>query len=170
MIRLSPKRGPITSQWVSVQFGDGGPVFNGTFTSATAWTCTGQVAANVPPAAFVNIHVTAGASIRVLTLPGEPDIEDVEGSTVSTVQIYNPAPILSINAVPAETTATQLPFPFTLTGTISDADVNVTSVQCALDLGAFENVINVAGNWASTAAWVAFIRGSNQTVPRASVS
>ena len=149
LIRLSPKRGPITSQWVSVQFGDGGPVFNGTFTSATAWTCTGQVAANVPPAAFVNIHVTAGASIRVLTLPGEPDIEDVEGSTVSTVQIYNPAPILSINAVPAETTATQLPFPFTLTGTISDADVNVTSVQCALDLGAFENVINVAGNWAS---------------------
>ena len=50
--------------------------------------------------------------------------------------------------MPADTTATQLPFPFTLTGTISDADVNVTSVQCALDLGAFENVTSVAGNWA----------------------
>jgi hypothetical protein len=148
-IQRSPKRGPIISQWVSVQFGDGGPVFNGTFTSATTWTCTGQVAANVPPAAFVHVNVTAGASIRVLILPGEPDIEDVEGSTVSTVQIYNPAPLLSINAVPADTTATQLPFPFTLTGTISDADVNVTSVQCALDLGAFENVTSVAGNWAS---------------------
>jgi hypothetical protein len=148
-IQRSPKRGPIISQWVSVQFGDGGPVFNGTFTSATTWTCSGQVAANVPPAAFVTIHVTAGASIRVLTLPGEPDIEDVEGTTASTVQIYNPAPVLSINAVPADANATQLPFPFTLTGTISDSDVNVTSVQCALDLGAFENVTNVAGNWAS---------------------
>ena len=50
LIRLSPKRGPITSQWVSVQFGDGGPVFNGTFTSATAWTYR-PGRRNVPPAA-----------------------------------------------------------------------------------------------------------------------
>ena len=50
--------------------------------------------------------------------------------------------------MPADTTATQLPFPFTLTGTISDADVNVTSVQCALDTRrASRTSTNVAGNW-----------------------
>jgi hypothetical protein len=146
-VRLSPKHGPITSQFASVQFGDGGPVFSATFTSATTWTCVGQVAANVPPAAFVNIHVTAGASIRFLIVAGEPDIEDVEASTVVTVQIANPAPVVSIDAVPADVTATQIPFAFTLSGSVSDADANVNSVQSALDLGAFENAENLAGNW-----------------------
>ena len=146
-VQLSPGHGPMTSKCVSVQFGDGGPVVAATFTSATTWTCTGQVAANVPPGAFVNVHVTAGATIRVLIMPGEPDIEDVEASTVVTVRIANPAPVLTIDAVPAEVTATQLPFAFTLAGSTSDPDANVTSVQCALDTGAFEHVGNLAGNW-----------------------
>src|SRR5215813_3632306 len=148
-VQLSPKHGPVLSKSVSVQFGDGGPVIPATFTSASAWTCTGQVAFSVPPNALVNVHVTADASVRVLAIPGEPDIEDVEASTVRTVQIYNPAPALSINPVPADVAATQLPFPFILMGTISDADVNVTSVQCKLDIGAFEDVENIAGNWSS---------------------
>jgi hypothetical protein len=146
-VRLSPRHGPVISQFASVQFGDGGPVFSATFTSATTWTCVGQVAANVPPAAFVNIHVTAGASIRFLIVAGEPDVEDVEASTVVTVQIANPAPVLSIDAVPADVTATQIPFAFTLSGSVSDVDANVNSVQSALDLGAFENAENLAGNW-----------------------
>ncbi|MGZ5904623.1 MAG: hypothetical protein ACXWKQ_04680 [Reyranella sp.] len=37
-VRFSPKHGPVTSQFASVQFGDGGPVFSATFTSATTWT------------------------------------------------------------------------------------------------------------------------------------
>ena len=146
-VRLSPRHGPVIRQFASVQFGDGGPVFSATFTSATTWTCVGQVAANVPPAAFVNIHVTAGASIRFMIVAGEPDVEDIEASTVVTVQIANPAPVLSIDAVPADVTATQIPFAFTLSGSVSDVDANVNSVQCALDLGAFENAENLAGNW-----------------------
>src|SRR3954469_24400047 len=85
-VQLTPGRGPVTSKWVSVQFGDGGPVVAATFTTATAWTCTGQVAASVPPNAFINLHVTANASIRYLIRLGEPDIEDVTAATAITVR------------------------------------------------------------------------------------
>src|SRR5262249_14324219 len=75
-VQLTLGHGPVTSKSVSVQFGDGGPVVAATFTSATAWTwtCTGQIPASVPPNSFINLHVTAHASIRYLIRVGEPDI------------------------------------------------------------------------------------------------
>ena len=63
------------------------------------------------------------------------------------MQIANPAPLLSINAVPADTTATTAALRLHAHRIDVDADANVTSVQCALDIGAFETVGNVAGNW-----------------------
>ncbi len=130
-----------------MQFGDGGPAFAATFTTATAWTCTGQIAAGVPPNSLINVRVTANASIRYMHTPSEPDIETVTASTVVTVRIANPPPVVSIDAIPADVTATQLPFAFTLAGSVSDPDANVTSVQCALDTGGFETAENLTGNW-----------------------
>ena len=146
-VQLTLGRGPVTSKSVSVQFGDGGPVVAATFTTATAWMCTGQAAASVPPNAFINLHVTAHASIRYLIRVGEPDVEDVTASTAVTVRISNPPPVLSVDAFPADVTATTLPFAFTLSGSVSDPDANVSSVQCALDTGGYETAENLAGNW-----------------------
>src|SRR5215471_237893 len=74
-VQFSPKHGPLTSKFVQVTFGAGGPTVNATFTSATAWSCVGQPTA--PPGATITIDVEASGTVRVLTLPGEPDIEDV---------------------------------------------------------------------------------------------
>src|SRR4051794_22288237 len=137
-VQLTLGRGPVTGRSASVQFGDGGPAFAATFTTATAWTCTGQIAAGVPPNSLINVRVTANASIRYMHTPSEPDIETVTASTVVTVRIANPPPVVSIDAIPADVTATQLPFAFTLAGSVSDPDANVTSVLCALDTDGFE--------------------------------
>jgi hypothetical protein len=147
-VQFSPKHGPLTSQSVSVQFGTGGPSVNATFTSATAWRCVGLPSA--PPGATININVSASGTVRVLTIPGEPDIEDVSAFASVTVRIANPAPQLSIDGLPGDptdVTATQLPYPFTLSGSTSDPDANVTLVQCALDTGTYEPATNVSGNW-----------------------
>src|SRR5581483_9934576 len=79
-VHFSPKHGPLTSKSVRVQFGDGGPAQAATFLTDTTWRCVGQPSGSVAPGATINLNVTAFGSVRVLILPGEPDIEDVEAS------------------------------------------------------------------------------------------
>lgn len=145
-VQLSPRHGPLVTKSVSVQFGDGGPVVAATFLTDTTWRCVGQPSANVAPGTTINIKVTASGSIRFLVTPREPDFEDVEAIANLAVQI-NPAPRLTIDAFTADVTPAQLPLAFTLAGSTQDAGRDVSSVQCALDVGAPETVTNVAGDW-----------------------
>jgi hypothetical protein len=146
-VQFSPGHGPLVSRSVSVQFGAGGPVHTATFSTATSWSCTGAPAANVPPGATITLTVTASGSVRFFIVPGEPDFEDVGAVATLAVRIANPPPVVTIDAFPAEVTATALPFAFTLSGSTSDPDNNVSAVSCALDTGAFAPVDNPAGNW-----------------------
>ncbi len=146
-VQFSPGHGPLISKSVRVQFGAGGPVQNATFSTATSWSCTGAPAVSVPPGATITLTVTAQGSVRFLHVQGEPDTEDVDAVATLAVRIANPPPVVTIDAFPAEVTAAALPFAFTLSGSLTDPDSNVSAVSCALDTGAFAPVDNPAGNW-----------------------
>jgi hypothetical protein len=146
-VQFSPGHGPLVSRSVSVQFGASGPVHTATFSTATSWSCTGAPAANVPPGATITLTVTASGSVRFFIVPGEPDFEDVSAVATLAVRIANPPPVVTIDAFPAEVTAAALPFAFTLSGSTSDPDNNVSAVSSALDTGAFAPVDNPSGNW-----------------------
>jgi hypothetical protein len=146
-MQFSPGHGPLVSKSVSVQFGAGGPVQTATFSTPTNWSCTGAPAASVPPGATITLTVTARGSVRFFHVTGEPDLEDVGAVATLAVHIANPPPVVTIDAFPPEVNATALPFAFTLSGSTSDPDNNVSAVSCALDTGAFVPVDNPAGNW-----------------------
>jgi hypothetical protein len=146
-VQFSPGHGPLVSKSVTVQFGAGGPVQNATFQTATDWSCTGAPATNVPPGATITLTVSASGSVRFFIVRGEPDIEDVGAAATLAVRIANPPPVITIDAFPTEINATALPFTFTLSGSASDPDNNVSAVSCALDTTAFVPVDNPAGNW-----------------------
>ena len=146
-MQFSPGHGPLVSKSVSVQFGAGGPVRTATFPTATSWSCTGAPAASVPPGATITLTVTASGSVRFFIVRGEPDTEDVGAVATLVVRIANPPPVVAIDAFAAEVNATALPFAFTLSGSTTDPDNNVSAVSCALDTGAFALVDNPSGNW-----------------------
>ena len=138
----------LTSKSVSVQFGAGTTSKAATFTSTTAWTCTGDVGASFPPGASITISVGAHASLRYNITAGEPDVEFVDAGTSVVVVLPPPVPpSVSVDAFTAEIVTDQLPAAFTLAGAASDLDSPIASVQCALDLGGFETVENISGNW-----------------------
>jgi hypothetical protein len=146
-VQFSFRAGPLTTKSVSVQFGAGGPVQTAVFLTQTSWSCTGAPAASVPPGATITLTVSARGSVRVIIVPGEPDVEEVSAVATLAVRIANPPPVLAIDAFPAEVSATALPFAFTLSGSTADPDTNVSAVSCALDTGAFALVDNISGNW-----------------------
>ena len=146
-VQFSPGHGPLTSKSVSVQFGAGGPVQAASFLTATTWRCVGAPAASVPPAATITITVTARGSVKFFNAPLDPDSEDVEAVATLAVRIANPLPVVTIDAFPAEVTAAALPFAFTLAGSTTDPDGNVSAVSCALDTGVFALVDNPSGDW-----------------------
>ena len=146
-VQFSPGHGPLTSKSVHVQFGNGGPVQAATFLTQTTWRCVGQPNGSVPPGATISLNVTASGTIRFLIVRGEPDIEDVDASASVTVRIANPPSQVAIDAFAPEVSAAHLPLAFTLTGSTSDPDANVSLVQVALDIGEFEAVDNLSGNW-----------------------
>jgi hypothetical protein len=146
-VQLSAGHGPVTSRAVNVRFGDGGPVAAATFLSATGWRCIGSPNASVPLGATINLTVTASASIRYFIVKGEPDIEDVDATATVTVRLANPPPQLSIDTFAPEVSSAQLPLAFTLAGSTTDPDANVTQLRVALDIGDFQAADNVSGNW-----------------------
>jgi hypothetical protein len=146
-VHFSSGHGPLVSESVSVQFGAGGPVQNATFSTATSWSCTGAPAASVPPGATITLTVTASGSVRFRNEPGELDLEDIDAVATLDVRIANPPPVVTIDAFPPEVNATALPFAFTLSGSTTDPDDNVSAVSCSLDTGTFAPVDNPAGNW-----------------------
>ena len=101
----------------------------------------------MPPGATINLNVTASGTIRVLIVRGEPDIEDVDASDSVTVRMANPPSQVTIDAFAPEVSTAQLPLAFTLTGSTSDPDANVSLVQMALDTGDFTPADNLSGDW-----------------------
>jgi hypothetical protein len=166
-VQLSAGHGPLTSQSVSVQFGTGGPVQSATFLTTTTWRCTGAPAATAQPGGTIVLTVTARGTVRVIIVRGEPDIEDVEAMAVLTVRIANPPPVLTIDAFPAEVTATALPYAFTLSGSTTDPDNNVSAVSCALDTGALLPVDNPSGNWSRWQKSFALLGGLHRFIVQA---
>jgi hypothetical protein len=146
-VQFSPRHGPLTSKSVRVQFGDGGPVQAATFVTETTWRCVGQPNASLPPGATINLSVTASGTVRVLIVRGEPDIEDVDAGTSVAVRLANPPAAVTIDAFAPEVSTAQLPLAFTLAGSTSDPDANVSLVQMALDTGDFTPVDNLSGDW-----------------------
>jgi hypothetical protein len=146
-VQFSPRHGPLTSKSVRVQFGDGGAVRAATFLTETTWRCVGQPNASVPPGGLVTLSVTATGTVRVLIVRGEPDLEDVDASDSVTVRMANPPSQITIDAFAPEVSSAQLPLAFTLTGSTSDPDANVSLVQMALDTGDFAPVENLSGDW-----------------------
>ena len=146
-VQFSPGHGPLTSKSVHVQFGAGGPVLAATFPTPTTWRCVGQPNASVPPGGIITLNVSALGAIRFFIVRGEPDIEDVEASDSVTVRMANPPPQVTIDAFAPEVSTEQLPLAFTLTGSTSDPDANVSLVQLALDTGDFAPTDNVSGDW-----------------------
>jgi hypothetical protein len=145
-VQISSGHGPLVSKSVRVQFGADGPVQNATFSTATTWSCASRRAAMVPGAA-ITLTVTGSGEVRIPSPRGETETEDVEAVATLDVRIANPPPVVTIDAFPPEVNATALPFSFTLSGSTTDLDDNVSAVICALDTGAFAPVDNPAGNW-----------------------
>lgn len=130
---------------VSVTFGAGATVT--ATVQGQQWHCNGTLPDSLVAGAVGVVTVSAETVVWSFHNPSEPDPQTVVHHATFQVRLQNPPPQPSIDALPDEVVAPALPHSLTITGSVADSDSNVVSVQCALDLGAFEAAQSTASGW-----------------------
>jgi hypothetical protein len=134
---------------VRVQFGERGPAILGII-DGTSWECTGKVPKDAIAGRPLRISVSASA---LYTPPGFPinQPEKAVGTGTVVVILEKSPPELTIEPFDMEVKAPSLPYQLSLRGTARDVGSGIASVQCRVDDGAFADVHNVNGDWATWA-------------------
>ena len=135
------------SKNVSVQFGPGGQLVAGTFTSDTNWQCTGTINPSTPWGSFVQLSLSANASFEVMRFPTRV-VRTLPVSTTFMVRLIPPiAPTIGLAPFASPIVVPQVPVDFMFTGSASSVQAPIAVVQYKVEGGEFANAVNVSGNW-----------------------
>ena len=130
---------------VSVQFGPGGQLVAGAFTSGNNWQCTGTVNPLTPWGSFVQLTLSANASFRQGLLPA---VFTLNVSTTFMVRLIPPiAPTIGLAPFASPIVSTQVPVDFMFTGSATSSQAPIAVVQYKVEGGQFANAVNASGNW-----------------------
>ena len=135
------------SKNIAVQFGPGGQLVAGTFTSDTNWQCTGTVNPATPWGTFVQLTVSANASFEIFQFPTRI-VRTIPVSTTFMVRLIPPiAPTIGLAPFTSPIVASQVPVDFMFTGSATSHQAPIAVVQYKVEGGQFANAVNVSGNW-----------------------
>jgi hypothetical protein len=135
------------SKNVSVQFGPGGQLVAGTFTSGLNWQCTGTVNPSTPWGSWVQVTLSANASFRYFQIL-TPVVVTLPVSTTFMVQLFPPiAPTIGLTPFTSPIVAPQVPLDFMFTGSATSPQAPIAVVQYKVEGGEFANAVNASGNW-----------------------
>jgi hypothetical protein len=136
--------------FVGIQFGVGGPTVTITpHHGVWTWFWQGLLPNNIRPGQAFQIIVTARGTM--ITKPGpEPETADVDGQAIANVLLENVVPVLTVNPFQSPIVVIQLPYAFTLSGTVSEGNgppYGVSQVQFQIGNGPPTNLAVSQGNW-----------------------
>jgi hypothetical protein len=133
-----------------IQFGVGGPTVTVTPPRRVwTWFWQGLVPNNIRPGQAFPIIVTASGSMQTTGGP-EPQFTDVDGQAVANVVLENVVPVLTVSPFQSPIVVTQLPYAFTLSGTVSEGNgppYGVPQVQYQIGNGPLTNLAVSQGKW-----------------------
>ena len=133
------------SKNVSVQFGPGGQLVAGAFTSGNNWQCTHCRQSLTPWGSFVQLTLSANASFRQGLLPA------VFTLNVSTTFMVRLIPRLRPRSAwrrsHHRSWPRRCPVDFMFTGSATSSQAPIAVVQYKVEGGQFANAVNASGNW-----------------------
>lgn len=151
--RVTQAGGSVLS--VNIQFGDGGPTVDATSPGhGFNWTWQGRVPNTIRPGqAFHIIVSTSGEAFRRSPEPPH-NLEpvDVDGSAKVDVVLENVVPVLTVNPFQSPIVVREVPYAFTLSGTVSEGNgfPYVPQVQYQVGDGPLTNAAVSQGTWSAT--------------------